>query len=214
VVGKAVALTGRVTARSGGELRCVLAATLAAVLPFQAHGKTIQPPAAAAPADRLVASGGCRDGQPNGTYELRSADGRMRVVGAFAKGRRTGTFLFWTSAGDRVALIPYDHDTKTGTVALWHEAGLQRGEPRRRLESAYSEGVRNGATRSWYANGKPRAEYRYERGELAAAEAWSESGAPLPESAARRMAEQDRATDAEVYAAYEHTIAQHLPHCR
>ena len=214
MVGKAVALTGQVTTRPGGELRRVLAAAFVAALPFQAHGKAVQPSGSAASAERLVASGGCRDGVPNGTYELRNADGRMRVIGAFAKGRRTGTFLFWTAAGDRVAVIPYENDIKTGTVALWHAPAFQRGEPRRKLESAYSDGVRNGATRSWYVDGKPRAEYRYERGELAAAEAWGKSGERLPESAARRLAEQDRASDAGVYAAFEQTIAQHLPNCR
>ncbi len=137
----------------------------------------------------------------------------MRILGAFAKGRRTGTFLFWASTGDRIAVIPYEDDAKTGTVALWH-APSRRGEPRRKLESAYSAGVRNGTTRSWHANGKPRAEYRFERGELAAAEAWSESGDSLPEAAARRLAEQDRAADAGLYAEFERTIAEHLPRCQ
>ena len=31
---------------------------------------------------------------PNGAYELYQADGRLRAVGAFAQGRRTGTFIF------------------------------------------------------------------------------------------------------------------------
>ncbi len=213
-MGKAVALTGWVTARSGGDLRRVLAATLVAVLPIHAHGKANPPPGAAAPAERLVASGACRDGVPNGAYELRSADGRMRVLGAFAKGRRTGTFLFWAATGDRIAVIPYEDDAKTGTVALWHAPASRQGEPRRKLESVYSAGVRNGTTRSWHANGKPRAEYRYERGELAAAQAWRESGESLPEPAARRLAEQDRATDAALYAVFEQTIAEHLPLCQ
>ena len=43
----------------------------------------------------LVVDGACRDGLPNGRYELRRADGRLRVVGAFNHGRRTGSFIFW-----------------------------------------------------------------------------------------------------------------------
>jgi len=214
VVGKTVALTGQVTAPSGGDLRRVLAATLVAVLPLQTQGKAVAPPGVAVPAERLVASGACRDGVPNGAYELRTADARMRVLGAFAKGRRTGTFLFWAASGGRIAVIPYEDDAKTGTVALWHAPASRGGEPRRKLESAYAAGVLHGFTRSWHANGKPRAEYRYERGELAAAQAWSESGEALPEPVARRLAEQDRATDAALYAAFERAITEHLPLCQ
>ena len=192
----------------------MLAATLVAVLPLHAHGKANPPPGAAAPAERLVASGACRDGVPNGAYELRSADGRMRVLGAFAQGRRTGTFLFWAATGDRIAVIPYEDDAKTGTVALWHAPASRQGEPRRKLESAYSAGVRNGTTRSWLANGKPRAEYRYERGELAAAQAWSESGELAARAGGAPPGRADRATDAALYAAFERTIAEHLPLCQ
>jgi len=158
-------------------------------------------------------AGSCRDGAPNGAYELRMPDGRLRVLGAFAKGRRTGTFLFWASTGARIAVIPYDDDAKIGTVALWYAPATRQGEPRRKLESAYSAGVRHAFTRSWHANGKRRAEYRYERGELAAVEAWSESGEPLSEHEARRLAERDAATDAEFYASLERTIAENAPRC-
>ena len=169
--------------------------------------------AGAAATERLVAEGACRDGVPNGAYELRMPDGRLRVVGAFAKGRRTGTFLFWAPTGARIAVIPYEDDVKVGTVALWYAPGSRQGEPRRKLESPYAAGVRNGATRSWHANGKPRAEYRYERGELLAAEAWSEAGEPMPEPAARRQAERDRESDASLYAGFEKIIAENLPRC-
>ena len=137
----------------------------------------------------------------------------MRVLGAFAKSRRTGTFLFWAPTGARVAVIPYEDDAKVGTVALWYAPATRQGEPRRKLESAYSAGLLHGATRSWHANGRLRAEYRYERGELAAAQAWSESGTPLPEPAARRLAERDRAADASAYADLETMIAENLPRC-
>jgi antitoxin component YwqK of YwqJK toxin-antitoxin module len=155
----------------------------------------------------------CRDGAPNGAYELRMPDGRLRVLGAFAKGRRTGTFLFWASTGSRIAVIPYDDDAKVGTVALWYPPAIPLDEPRRKLQSAYSAGVLHGHTRSWHANGKRRAEYRYERGELAAAQAWTERGEPMPEPEARRLAERDSATNAEFYASLELTIAANVPRC-
>src|SRR5215470_17260609 len=103
---------------------------------------------APAAAPEFVASGACRDGAPNGAYELRMPDGRLRILGAFAKGRRTGTFLFWAASGDRIAVIPYDDDAKVGTIALWYPPSIPLTEPRRKLEAANSAGVRHGVTRS------------------------------------------------------------------
>jgi len=164
-------------------------------------------------AQTYVVAGGCRDGAPNGAYELRMPDGRLRVLGAFAKGRRTGTFLFWAPTGARIAVIPYEDDVKIGTVALWHAPALPGGEPRRWLESAHSRGSLHGATRSWHADGTRRSEYRYERGELVAAAAWAESGAPLSEAEARRLAERDRATEAGYYGSLEQLVADNAPRC-
>ena len=164
-------------------------------------------------AQPYLVAGSCRDGAPNGAYELKSQDGRLRVIGAFAKGRRTGTFVFWSSTGARIAVIPYEDDAKVGTVALWYAPANPRGESRRKLESAYAAGVLHGFTRSWHAHGKRRAEYLYERGQLAAAEAWSESGEPLSAPEARRLAEKDRGTDADFYAGLERMIAENAPRC-
>jgi antitoxin component YwqK of YwqJK toxin-antitoxin module len=168
---------------------------------------------AAAGAQTYVAAGGCRDGVRNGAYELRMPDGQLRVAGAFAKGRRTGTFLFWASTGARIAVIPYEDDVKIGTVAVWYAPSAPGGEPRRKLESAYAGGLLHGTTRSWHENGRRRTEYRYERGELAVADAWTASGTRLPAAEARRLAERDRAADANFYASLEQIVADNAPHC-
>lgn len=160
-----------------------------------------------------VIEGGCRNGQPNGAYALRMADGRLRVVGAFAKGRRTGTFLFWAANGVRVAVIPYDDAVKSGTVATWYAEDTSRGESRRKLEAPYVSDVLHGVTRSWHANGRLRGEYQYEHGELVAANAWTESGARLPEAEARRMAGIDRAIAEKYYADLEQVVAANPPPC-
>jgi antitoxin component YwqK of YwqJK toxin-antitoxin module len=212
-VGAAATLTDARAMTAAVGIPRALVALLMAALPFHGQATTPGSPARAAPVERLVASGACRDGAPNGAFELRMPDGRLRVLGAFAKGHRTGTFLFWSATGARSAVIPYEDDLKVGTVALWYAPATRQGELRRRLESAYSAGALHGLTRSWHTNGKRRAEYRYERGELAAVEAWGETGEPLPEPAARRLAERDRATEAELYADLERTIAENLPLC-
>src|SRR5436305_8198373 len=88
--------------------------------------------APAAGAETFDVVGACRDGVPNGAYELHEPHGRLRVAGAFSHGRKTGTFIFWTRAGARLAVIPYQDDHKTGTVALWHTLpGVPRELPRK-----------------------------------------------------------------------------------
>jgi len=169
--------------------------------------------AAAASPQAYVVTGSCRDGLPNGAYELRMPDGRLRVGGAFAKGRRTGTFLFWTSTGARIAVIPYEDDAKVGTVALWYTPATPRGEFRRKLESGYSAGLMHGPTRSWHANGRLRTEYLYDRGELVLARAWTDSEESLSEVEARRQAGRDRTLDEELYASLERTVADNAPRC-
>ena len=104
---------------------------------------------AAAPA--FIVDATCRDGQPNGHYELRNADGALRVAGAFHYGKRTGSFIFWNDRGARIAHIPYDDGVRNGTLATWYDRKVS-GEPPRRFESAWRRGVRDGLTRTWYAD--------------------------------------------------------------
>ena len=170
--------------------------------------------ASTAVAQELVAHGGCRDGAAHGAYELRSSDGQLRIAGAFNHGKRTGSFIFWTRDGTRIAHIPYDEDHVSGTVSLWFErANGSDGEAQQKLQAAFTTGRRNGVTRSWYPNGQPRAIYRYEQGELVDAKAWSASGVSLPESEARELALSDRDQDEKYYASLDATVTTHLPAC-
>jgi hypothetical protein len=157
--------------------------------------------------------GSCRDGLPNGNYELRMQDGSLRVTGAFAHGRKTGTFIFWTAKGARVAVIPYDEDERSGTVAFWYVTRGASVEDGRRLAAPFVADRLHGIVRSWYPNGARRAEYRYEHGELVEARAWTDTVSALPEAEALKQAVQD-AEDDQRY--LDHLVAilyQHLPHC-
>jgi antitoxin component YwqK of YwqJK toxin-antitoxin module len=164
-------------------------------------------------ADSLVGEGACRDGEPNGAYTLRSSDGRLRVAGAFAKGRRTGTFLFWAERGARIAVVPYDTDRKAGTIALWYAPPASGADAPRKSEAAYVDDRLHGEKRSWHANGNPRTNLRYENGELVTARAWAEAGAPLSDDEAREMAARDLVTDEWFYATLEALVADHRPKC-
>ncbi|HZQ62889.1 MAG TPA: hypothetical protein VFC24_16160 [Casimicrobiaceae bacterium] len=161
----------------------------------------------------LVPNGGCRDGQPNGAYELRGNDGRLRVVGAFHDGRRTGTFIFWNGSGARIAAIPYDENVRNGTIALWHVRGRPSHEIGRRLEAPVVKGEPHGVHRAWHLNGKLQYEATYEHGRLASAKAWDANGRALAEAEAQRIALAARKRDEAYVAMLEKMVADHQPRC-
>ena len=164
-------------------------------------------------AQPYVVVGQCRSGVANGGYELRTADGRLRIVGAFAQGHMTGTFIFWSAAGARVAVMPFDSDAKNGTVALWYTPPDGRVETGRKLEAPYVDDRPHGIVRSWHPNGMPRAEYRYEHGVLSDARAWFESVMALPATEVEHLAAQDAANDDKFYASLLAVIRENLPRC-
>ena len=184
-----------------GTTRALIAAFVAALATFSAIAQDLQVHAA------------CRDGAPHGAYELRASDGQLRVAGAFNRGKRTGSFIFWTRNGVRIAHIPYDEDRVSGTLSLWFLEIGSGGDPAPKLQAGFAAGHRNGVTRSWYPNGQPRAIYRYETDELADARAWSAAGVPLPESEAHELALRDREEDEKYYASLDAIVAGHLPAC-
>ena len=169
--------------------------------------------ASEAGAQSLIATGACREGLPNGMYELRTSDGALRVAGAFAMDRRTGTFVFWTAAGARVAVIPYEETARSGTVAVWHVDPKSVTEVSHRLEAPYVAGLRHGTSRSWHYNGGLRGEYVYEHGRLVEARGWTKAGVALSAAAAMAQAEADFARDEQLLASLERMVALHKPSC-
>jgi hypothetical protein len=164
-------------------------------------------------AQPYVVDGQCRSGVPNGPYELRMPDGGLRVVGAFAQGRMTGTFIFWTAGGARTAVLPLDNDARNGTLALWYTTPQNRSEAGHKLEAPYVDDRLHGIKRSWYANGVQRGEYRYQHGVLVEAHAWTEAGAPLPEADARSLASGDVDADEQDYARLLALVRDNPPVC-
>jgi hypothetical protein len=168
---------------------------------------------AAAAAPTWVVDGTCRDGAAHGAYQLRTSDGQLRVAGAFSKGKWTGSFLFWNAAGVRVAHLPFDDDARSGTLVLWQAPAGRKGEPVQSLEAVYAHGVLAGAKRSWYPDGRPRGDFRYDHGNLVEAAAFDAAGRRLSATQARTMAERDLAADEKTIAAFEAMVRDHLPGC-
>src|SRR5690242_21909204 len=105
-----------------------------------------------AAAEDLQVHAACRDGAAHGVYELRAPNGQLRVAGAFNRGKRTGSFIFWTRNGVRIAHIPFDEDRVSGTLSLWFLEVGPSGDPAPKLQAAFAAGRRNGVSRSWYPN--------------------------------------------------------------
>lgn len=169
--------------------------------------------AAGAGAQQLEPVGACRDGVPNGAYELYQADGRLLAVGAFAQGRKTGTFIFWTGDGARIGVIPYSDDVRSGTVALWYTTRGSSRELRPKSEATYVDSKPHGVKRSWYRSGRPELEARYERGGLQEVQAWTETGLPLRDAEARSLAARELSGDEGLYAALDALVRDHRPRC-
>ena len=169
--------------------------------------------AAAVQAQALHASGTCRDGLPHGAYKLTGSDGTLRAIGSFNRGKRTSSFIFWSSRGVRVAQIPYDEDHWSGTLSLWYADAARGRDPQQKLEAGYAAGQRNGETRSWHANGKPRAVFLYAAGTLVDAKAWTVSGKALSDADARALAARDAEADERYYRTLEALVSANPPRC-
>ena len=166
-----------------------------------------------AAAQRLAVQGACRDGVPHGAWQLTDAKGRPRVLGAFNRGKRTGSFIYWNASGVRIAHLPYEEDARNGTLALWYQTPTRGLDAQQRLEAVYTSGRLNGLVRIWNPDGRVRGEYLYAGGNLVGARAWDARARELPEAQARAQAEKDVA----VHEAYQQTlealVAQHSRDC-
>ena len=164
-------------------------------------------------AQNLVVQGTCRDGVPHGGWQLETAGGKLRALGAFSRGKRTGSFIFWNAAGVRIAHLPYEDNAKNGTLALWYETASQGRDAQQRLEAVYSHGQLNGFMRIWHPDGRVRGEYAYAAGQLALARGWDSRGRELSEASARKQAERDVAVYDGYYQTLEALVARHVPDC-
>jgi hypothetical protein len=163
-------------------------------------------------AQTFAVQGGCRDGVPHGAWQAKDATGHLRVLGAFNRGRRTGSFIFWDANGARIAHLPYEEDARNGTLALWHARGAGVEGPQR-LEAAYAAGRLNGVVRAWDSSGRLRGEYRYAAGALADAKAWDPRGRELAPQEARAQAAKDAVANESYLQTLESLVARHARPC-
>jgi hypothetical protein len=166
-----------------------------------------------AQAQTFAVQGACRDGVPHGAWQLTDAKGRLRVLGAFNRGKRTGSFIYWNGSGVRIAHMPYEEGARNGTLALWYQTPTKGLDAQQRLEAVYTSGQLNGFVRIWNPDGRVRGEYLYAGGLLAGAKAWDARGRELPEAQARAQAERDVVAHETYQVTLESLVARHAPAC-
>jgi len=164
-------------------------------------------------AETFRAEGSCREGVAHGAWQLIGANGQPRALGAFAHGKRTGSFIFWSATGVRIAHVPYDEDAKNGTLALWYDAPARDGPSAQRLEAKFVHGAPDGVTTVWDRDGRRRGEYRYVGGRLVDALAWDARGRALGGERARAQAESDALAHERQYRTLDRLVERHLPRC-
>lgn len=158
--------------------------------------------------------GSCAGGIPDGPFELVLPNGRAQVSGSYLRGAKEGLVVIYSSAGPRVAEVPYHDDAFQGTIKLWYMPESTSDTVRRRkLESSYRSGFRDGPSLSWYPDGRQRKNATYAQGKLVTVEAWDDSGVPLSDDQARRMAAFDEEADRKLYSVYEQVIGENPVSC-
>ena len=170
--------------------------------------------ACASPGDLYTVRGSCASGTPEGPFELVLPSGRTQVAGSFFRGAKEGLFVIYSSSGSKIAEVPYHDDSFQGTIKLWYMPDSPSDTAsRRKLESSYASGLRDGPSLSWYPNGTQRKNATYAQGKLVIAQAWDGSGAPLSDDEARRMAASDAEADRKLYLAYEQVVRENPVRC-
>jgi antitoxin component YwqK of YwqJK toxin-antitoxin module len=158
--------------------------------------------------------GSCASGIPDGPFELVLPSGRAQVTGSYLRGAKEGLVVIYSSAGPKVAEVPYHDDAFQGTIKLWYmPESSSDAVSRRKLETSYASGLREGPSLSWYPDGTPRKKATYAEERLVTIEAWDDSGVPLSDDQARRMAAFDEDADRKLYSVYEQVIRENPVSC-
>jgi len=154
----------------------------------------------------------CRAGVPEGRYRLETDE--VVVQGAFVAGAREGTFVFRTPGGAPLAEIPYAGGRRDGVIRVWYRPeSVSSPRAHVRLEAEVDGGIWDGASRYYYDDGRPRAEYIYVQGVLVGARAWNGDGEPVAAEEAEALALSDRVADEQYLGILEDTMRANPPRC-
>ncbi len=121
-------------------------------------------------------------------FVIRDKQQRLRVDGRVDSGRMTGTWLYYDSKGEKLALVTYRADQRTGPAELFYVTADGPAVKRQRMNGAYVAGTQNGMFTSNWPSGGKKLERDFDQGILQGARGWSEKGERLSDGAAMTAA--------------------------
>lgn len=121
-------------------------------------------------------------------FVIRDKQQRIRVDGRVDSGRMTGTWLYYDSKGEKLAMVSYSADQRTGPAELFYVTADGPAVKRTRMKGVYAAGAQNGMFTSNWPSGGKKSERDFDQGILQGARGWSEKGVRLGDGAAMTAA--------------------------
>lgn len=121
-------------------------------------------------------------------FVIRDKQQRIRVDGRVRGGQMDGTWVYFDSRGEKLAVINYKLDQRHGPAHLYYVSADGPAAGRVRMSGSYIDGMPNGMVESRWASGGKKLERDFDRGILQGSRGWSEKGARLSDGAAMAAA--------------------------
>lgn len=162
----------------------------------------------------LIVNSECVNDKAQGSYEVKTQSGQVRISGHYADGGRDGDFTFYDQPGNRIIVLPYRKGFIHGTVTAWHSARSGAGsEPQLKLVSDIEGGFVIGRYQTWYANGVQRSSFELENGVIKSAEIRDTDGAIMDIKAQSEFLNADIESDFSYYQQLEQVLDAFPPQC-
>ncbi len=121
-------------------------------------------------------------------FLIRDTQKRVRVDGRVDSGRMTGTWVYYDSYGEKLAVVNYKLDQRHGPVQLYYVTADGPAVRRLRMTGEFVNGAQNGMLQSRWPSGGKKLERDFDQGILQGARGWTEKGARLDDGMAMAAA--------------------------
>ena len=130
-------------------------------------------------------------------FVIRDKQQRLRVDGRVNAGRMDGTWVYYDSKGEKLAIVNYKLDQRHGPVQLYYVTADGPAVGRVRMLGAYDGGSAQGLLTSRWASGGKKLERDFDHGILQGARGWTEKNTRMSDGEAMKSAiEESRAEEA------------------
>jgi hypothetical protein len=121
-------------------------------------------------------------------FVIRDTQKRVRVDGRVDSGRMTGTWVYYDSYGEKLAVVSYRLDQRHGPVQLYYVTADGPAVRRLRMTGEFVNGAQNGMLQSRWPSGGKKLERDFDQGILQGARGWTEKGGRMEDGTAMAAA--------------------------